>query len=69
MHVSQTIQLPTSIAFPCTPFGKEENSKIDSLEILEKWITIFIYTSNIKLSLWNTESNEFYCSVLILLFF
>ena len=35
MHVSQTIQLPTGIAFPCTPFDKEENSKIDSLEILE----------------------------------
>ena len=24
MHVSQTIQLPTGIAFPCTPFDKEE---------------------------------------------
>ena len=24
MHVSQTIQLPTGIYFPCTPFDKEE---------------------------------------------
>ena len=27
MHVSQTIQLPTGIAFPCTPFDKEEKFK------------------------------------------
>ena len=35
MHVSQTIQLPTGKAFPVLLLIKK-NSKIDSLEILEK---------------------------------